>query len=213
MTKFSDQLFSDLMNEHGPALAGTELTAAGRRRPVRRAAMLAGGAGTLAVGLTVGLTAFGGGASPAYAVTKNADGTLTVAVSNPSGIAGANEKLHAMGVQAVLVPVGTGCPAIGSLTKPIFPKDGHESMQTSSNLKDGSITVNASGVPAGDLLVLAVKTTSSGTQMAGAMTVPPAPTCVSLPGIPAPGSSGSLTHTGHAGTGSGPGTPGTSVSG
>jgi hypothetical protein len=214
MTKFSDQLFTDLMNEHGPVLAGTELTASGRRHPVRRAALVAGGAGTMAVALTAGLTMLGGGASPAYAVTKNPDGTLTVAVSNPSGIAGANATLHAMGVKVYVVPVQDGCPSMDSLPKPILPKDGHVSMQTSLNSKDGSITVNASGIPAGDILVLAVSSTSAGTMMAGALTTPPPPSCVSLPPgsqPPAPGTSGQ--RSGHRVITNSNGAPGASVSG
>jgi len=120
MTKFSDQLLTDLMSEHGATLADTgPLAARGRQpRPVRRAALLAGGAGTLAAGLTVGLTAFGGGTSPAYAVTRHADGTLTVAVSQPSGVPGANQKLHTLGERVVLVPVRAGCPSIDSLPAP-----------------------------------------------------------------------------------------------
>ena len=38
--------------------------------------------------------------SPAFAVTRNADGTVTVDLMKPSGIAGANERLAAMGVRA-----------------------------------------------------------------------------------------------------------------
>lgn len=53
-----------------------------------------------------------------------------------------------------------------------------------SKSRDGSITVNAEGVPAGDILVVAAEVTAQGTQMAASLTSPPAPSCVSLPAAP-----------------------------
>jgi hypothetical protein len=44
---------------------------------------------------------FGASTSPpAFAVTRNPDGTVTVNLLHPSGVAGANKKLAAMGVRA-----------------------------------------------------------------------------------------------------------------
>ena len=48
MTKFADQLFDDLMREHGPALARTVPPAHPKRHSTTRRTLLAGG-GTLAV--------------------------------------------------------------------------------------------------------------------------------------------------------------------
>src|SRR5215470_6379881 len=110
MTNFSDQLFTDLMQEHGPALQTAELmTATSRRHQLRRGAWLAGGAGALAVGITASLAAFGGTASEAYAVTPHSDGTVTVTISELSGVTGANATLRRLGLRVVLVPVKPGC--------------------------------------------------------------------------------------------------------
>lgn len=180
MTKFSDQLLVDLMSEHGAALADTgPLTAAGRRtRPVRRAALLAGGAGTLAVGLTAGLTAFGGGASPAYAVTPHADGTLTVAVWRTSAIPDANRVLRSLNARVVVVPEGAGCPSIHSLPAP--PVDIKGQTLSALDVNKESATVNAHGIPAGDLLVLGVSSTGNNMSVSAAITRAPAPSCVSV---------------------------------
>jgi hypothetical protein len=51
-------------------------------------------------------------------VTRHANGTVTVAVDRPSGVAGANVTLHAMGARVRVVPVRPGCPPIGSLPHP-----------------------------------------------------------------------------------------------
>jgi hypothetical protein len=192
MTSFSDQLFHDLMREHGPALQAAELTAPGRRHHLRRGAWLAGGAGTLAVGITASLAAFGG-TSQAYAITPHPDGTLTVAVMNPSGVTGANATLRKLSTRVVVVPVKAGCPSLGSLPSPPGSPgkvSGSVRVDTAvDGAKDGSITVQAKGIPAGDLLVIGVESTSHGTTLAAQLTAPPAPACVTLPaGVPAPGS-------------------------
>jgi hypothetical protein len=192
MTNFSDQLFHDLMQDHGPALRAAELTAPGRRLPLRRGAWLAGGAGALAVGITASLAAFGGAGSQAYAITPHSDGTVTVAVMKMSGVTGANATLHQLGTRVVVVPVRPGCPSLESLPAPSrLPGKVSGSIRigtAAGGSKDGSITVQAKGIPAGDLLVIAVASTSHGTTMAARLTAPPAPACVTMPaGVPAPG--------------------------
>jgi hypothetical protein len=59
MTKFEDQLYADLMQQHGPALAGTRLPTASRRPIASRRALLATGAGGVAVAAAAGALAAG----------------------------------------------------------------------------------------------------------------------------------------------------------
>jgi hypothetical protein len=151
------------------------------------------GASCLAVaGTAAALVASGG--SPAYAVTKNPNGTVTLDVYQKSGIAGANAKPHQLGDNVVVVPAGVGCPSIRSLPAPAVPAArGSISTQTGVS-KGGSVTVNAHGIPAGDILVVAVETTTNGRTTtslgAGKLTSPPAPSCVSLPATPPPPGNG-----------------------
>jgi hypothetical protein len=200
MTKFSDDLFTDLMREHGPALQNAVPIAppGGRPHTVRRLALAGGGAGALAVGLTVGLTAAGGGVAPAYAVTQHPDGTLTVAVKQLSGVPGLNQKLQALGKfgqRVVVVPVRAGCPSIESLPAPKVNPPGKSASGKAPagrppvvviGNKDGSVVVSAQDIPAGDLMVLAVSRTANSIQMSARLTSPPVPGCVSLP-RPTPG--------------------------
>ena len=184
MTKFADQLLDDLMREHGSALAHARPPAA-RTRPATagRKLMLAGAGGAAVAAAATGVLVAGGG-TPAYAVTTHPDGTVTLALSKPSGISGANGRLHQLGDRVVIVPVEPGCPSITSLQPPAVQPSGHISVQGTSTI-GGSITVDAKGVPAGDIFVVGAETTttatSRGTMMAGRLTSPPAPTCVSLP--------------------------------
>jgi hypothetical protein len=183
MTKFEDQLYADLMRQHGPALAGTQLPAASRRHIASRRALLATGAGGVAVAAAAGALAAGGG-TPAYAVTANHDGTVTLAVYRASGIAQANAKLHQLGDNVVVVPARPGCPSITSLTAPAVSPRGPVSVGGSGPV-GGSITVDAHGVPAGDIMVVGVETSGQGVAVGARLTSPPAPSCVSLPSQPA----------------------------
>jgi hypothetical protein len=182
MTKFEDQLYADLMRQHGPALAGTRLPAASRRHIASRRALLATGAGGVAIAAAAGALAAGGG-TPAYALTTNRDGTVTLAVYQAPGIAQANAKLRQLGDNVVVVPVRPGCPSITSLPAPAVSPRGPVSVGGTKSA-DGSITVDAHGVPAGDIMVVGVETSGQGVGVGASLTSPPAPSCVSLPSSP-----------------------------
>lgn len=159
MTRFTDQLFDDLMREHGATLASTRVPPTPKRHLAARPVLLTAGAGGLAIAATVGTLVAGGG-TPAYAVTTHPDGSVTLAVYQKTGIAQANARLHSLGDRVVVVPVGSGCPSITSLRAPEVPAS-DISVQASRS-GDGSVTVAAQGVPAGDILVLGIATTTSG---------------------------------------------------
>lgn len=197
MTKFSDQLFDDLMRDHGTALAHARPPAQSKRHITARQTLLASG-GTLAVGAAVagvlvaqsGTPAdVAGKATPAaYNVTKNSDGTITLAVYQKSGIAGANAKLRELGDKnVVVVPVEPGCPRPAA---PAVSGKGHLIVTGISVSRDGSVTVKAQGIPAWDILVIGIETNGRTAMSGGYLTSPPAPSCISLP-APPPGSVGS----------------------
>jgi hypothetical protein len=195
MTKFADQLLDDLMREHGPALAHTRPPAHPKRRVTARRTLLAGG--TLAVAAAIAGTLVARSGTPAYAVTKNPDGTITVAVYQKSGIAGANARLRQLGdKQVIVVPVEAGCPSLSSLPAPAASARGHRLTTQIIMSRNGSVTASAQGIPAGDILVVGVQTSghgplAGGTVISGgALTSPPAPSCVSMP-APPPGNGGS----------------------
>ena len=185
MTKFSDQLFDDLMREHGPALAHTRPTHA-RRRVTARRTLLAGG--TLAVAAAIAGPLVARSGTPAYAVTKNPDGTITLAVYQTSGIAGANARLRQLGdKQVFVVPVKPGCPKPPA---PAVSPRGRRITTGTAISPSGSVTVNAHGIPAGDILVVGMQVSGNARFGVGIITSPPAPSCVNAP-APPPGHGGS----------------------
>jgi hypothetical protein len=181
MMKFSDQLFEDLLREHGAALRGMAREAPAPARRRARPIWATTGLATAAAAVTGAFVLFGTGASPAYAVTRNADGTVSVSVAKASGIGAANAKLKAMGVRAVVVRVGDGCPGLDSL---IVHDDPGGPVQTTVRGHDGhidSITVNASGIPADETMILAFQSDGGATFGSSGFVTGPVPACVSLP--------------------------------
>jgi len=187
MTKFSDQLFDDLMREHGPALAHIRPPAHPKRQITARQALLAGG-GTLAVSAAIAGTLVATSGAPAYAVTKNPDGTITLAVYRASGIAGANARLRQLGdQQVVVVPIEPGCPRPAA---PAVSGRGHRITMGTALSPNGSVAVHAQGIPAGDILVVGVETSGHSSLGVATLTSPPAPSCINGPASP-PGHGGS----------------------
>ena len=192
MTKFEDQLFGQLMAEHGHHLRAVERPAPDRRR-IRRPVWLAtGAAGTVAAVTTAVMALSSAPASAAYSVTQH-DGAVTVSVDRASGVAGANAALHRIHARVKVVPVGPNCPAIGSLPRP-HPAP-HPAMSVGTGVgKNGhrsvTVKVGKGGIPKGDTLILAFSGNrrSGGSVGAGGIITGPVPHCVSLPPVPHGGS-------------------------
>ena len=194
MTKFEDQLFGQLMAEHGHRLRAEERPAPARRR-VRRPVWLAtGAAGAVAAATTAAVMALGSApAYAAYSVTQH-NGTVTVSVDRASGVAGANAALQAIRARVVVVPVRPGCPPIGSLPHPRPAPHPAVSVMTGVNghgHRSVTVKVGNGGIPAGDTMILAFSgsgapgSTSLG---AGGIITGRVPRCVSLPSAPHGGS-------------------------
>jgi hypothetical protein len=191
MTKFEDQLYQQLMTEHGHHLHAVPRPAPARRR-VRRPVWLAtGAAGAVAAG-TVAVMALGSApALAAYSVTQH-DNALTVAVNRPSGVTGANVTLHAMGARVRVVPVRPGCPPIGSLPRPTPAPHLSVSVKTGVNghgHRSVTVKLGKGGIPAGDTMILAFSGDARhGPALgAGGIITGPVPSCVSLPSAPSGG--------------------------
>ena len=199
MTKFEDQLFGQLMADHGHHLRAVERPAPDRRR-IRRPVWVATGAAGVVAAVTAAVMALGSTpASAAYSVTRQ-DGAVTVSVYRASGVAGANAALHAMHARVVVVPVRPGCPAIGSLPRP-RPAPHPEVWVGSGVGKSGhrAVSVKIKGsIPKGDTMILAFSgNPRSGSAMgAGGIITGPVPSCVSLPSAPAGGGGGTATQAG-----------------
>lgn len=139
MTKFTDNLWSDIAAEHGPAIERAERPAAGR---TRRPGLIAGGTLALAVGgtaLGLGLTSAGDtpatGSTPtatgsftvqtaAYTITRSNNGPILIKVSQEQSIVAADAKLKSMGINEKVAVYPKPGPATGSGAKTCQAVDG-----------------------------------------------------------------------------------------
>ncbi|HEY1458259.1 MAG TPA: hypothetical protein VGF15_07050 [Solirubrobacteraceae bacterium] len=110
MHEFENRLWSDLLREHGSELTLSEKPTA-RKRP-RLLGIGAAALTLLAVTIAVAVSLTANSASPAYAVTKNPDGTVTITIAKLVGVSPANSKLARLGVRARAradMPFPPGC--------------------------------------------------------------------------------------------------------
>jgi hypothetical protein len=185
VNKFEDQLFTDLMREHGEELATVQAPVA--RRTVRRPVWVAAGAAGVAAVVTTGWGLVDNG-TPAYAVDAHADGTVTVSLTELLGLDGANAELRKLGVAAAVVPMRADCT---ERQPPAVRVDGKVSVgaEQARAGRPGSFTLDATSIPPGDTAVLGAQQRPNGdvvlsfTVVRGA-----APTCV--PELPVPGPRG-----------------------
>ena len=110
MTRYTDNLWRDLVREHGATLAHADRAEPARAALLRRPRVLAGSTLALAgvgTALTLGLTA--ATSTPAFAVTRSADGSVQVQINQATSLPQANAKLTAMGIgEQVTIYMATG---------------------------------------------------------------------------------------------------------
>jgi hypothetical protein len=114
MSKFTDHLWHDLVQEHGETLAQASRPEPGRTSRLRRPGVLAGT--TLALvggGAALALALGAAGSTPAWAVTTGSDGSVLVTINQLSALPQANAKLTAMGThEQVTISMASGAAAV-----------------------------------------------------------------------------------------------------
>ncbi|MEV0838620.1 hypothetical protein AB0I55_03580 [Actinocatenispora sera] len=147
--KFENSLFNDLVRDH--AADEAMLTTASRRRIGRP---LAVGAAAVAIGgiATAAVVVGGGQSSPAYAVTKHGDGTVTVSFRDVHAVDPANAQLKKLGLPVRAAPVQRGCTAHSK--SPSTPR--HHYLRAIVGMSGKSVTVDPRLVPPHTTLVIGV---------------------------------------------------------
>ncbi|HTU84862.1 MAG TPA: hypothetical protein VMF57_04765 [Solirubrobacteraceae bacterium] len=165
--------------------------------------------GVASAGVMLTLVLSAAGTSPAFAVTRNHDGTVTVWIQRSAGISGANAKLRELGIRArVSTQVPAGCTnaiANAPAKTVIVPAP-------SNAIANARWTIDPRRIPGGHTLVLTAGNSGSVASAAhpGAESVVAARWMqVSCPASP-PGA-GNSSNSGNSGSGtSGPGNSGNS---
>jgi hypothetical protein len=178
MTTFEDGLWERLVEEHDADLVSLAAPCEHRnRRPVILGGSLTGlAAATAAAIIGIGAAT---SAAPAYAMTQNADGSMTITISELStAIPELNAKFAQMGIDETVVPVTTDCTS----SSPPLPTPGSPNATAGETL---TFTPGRKLLPDGDTGVLSARQLSNGQVILniGAME-PPVPSCFSA--TPAP---------------------------
>lgn len=183
MSEFEDNLWRDVVRDHGDDLARTPWPPPHRRRP--RPRVLAGTTAAVAAAAAVLAVVLGGtSTSPAFAVTANHDGSITLSINRLNAIHAANLKLSSLGVRAMAVQVRAACQAAITVAR-----------------------FNPRRIPTGKTLVIAawrdghtVRLSSARIGRAGAPAcLPPGPALTAVKGqVPIPGPGAACTVSGPA---------------
>jgi uncharacterized membrane protein YgcG len=109
MSKFEDRLWRDLVRKHGADLAQMTRPAPKQARRARPRLLAGTSIGLAVAGTAAALVLSAASSPPAFAVSRNSDGTWTVSIQKLAAVHGANAKLAALGIRARLVVVTQGC--------------------------------------------------------------------------------------------------------
>jgi hypothetical protein len=172
MTCFEDGLWERLVDEHDADLV---LVAAPRKQPDRRPVMV-GGSLTAVAGATVAVVLSVGGTTgtpPAYAMTQNADGSVTVSINDlATAVPALNAKFAAMGIDETVVPVEANCPSSNNLGDMLLANS-HASMTETFTFSLGRKNLD----PGYDGVIAAEQLPNGEVAMAMEAIKPPLPTC------------------------------------
>jgi len=177
MSNFEDHLWREVVREHGDGLAQVSRPAARNNRRARPKLVVGAGLALAGAGAVLALVLGATTTSPAFAVTRNHDGTVTVSVNGYGGIAGANAKLHQLGIRAeVMTQMPSGCAVMRGSPAP------------SPGIADAHWTISPGKIPAGRTLVLAPAAEANGGNSGSGGQIWSCPTGP-VGGAPSPGAS------------------------
>ncbi|HEX8867726.1 MAG TPA: hypothetical protein VF821_18855 [Lentzea sp.] len=151
MSKFEDNLWAQLERDHAPELR--ESVAARRRKNTARWLVAAAVAAVLGTAAAIA-PAYFGGTPPAYAVTYNPDGSVTVKVREIEQFDEVTAKLRERGIPVVAVPLRKDCRTKGRKINP--PGDPmFDVVKFESIDQELAITIRLDRIPANGTVVLA----------------------------------------------------------
>jgi hypothetical protein len=110
MTKFEDNLWREVEQKYGSELS--EAPGPGHSRPLRGPVLAGTTLGIVGASTAAVLVLTAAGSSPAFAVTTQPNGNVSVVIRRIEGIPGANRRLAQLGIHARAVRVADGCQVL-----------------------------------------------------------------------------------------------------
>ena len=184
MGDFKDRLWRDLVREHGAQLAQTERPPAKHGRRARPRVLAGTTLGLAGIGTAVALALGAASSTPAFAVTRNHDGTVTVALQRIAAIRDANAKLAGSGLPVKLVRVQAGCVA-AARAKALAALSKARPQSVAPLHWSGRARFNPRKIPPGKTLVIAAWPAGKSVHVSpGHLITGAAPACVPPPAPP-----------------------------
>jgi hypothetical protein len=110
MTKFEDNLWREVEQKYGSELS--EAPGPVHSRPLRGPVLAGTTLGIVGASTAAALVFTAAGSSPAFAVTSQPNGNVSVVIRRVEGIPGANRRLAQLGIHARAVQVADGCQVL-----------------------------------------------------------------------------------------------------
>jgi hypothetical protein len=167
MSRFEDRLWSELVEQHGAVLAGQPSLgllpgaaplrgAVPQRRPL---ATIGVAVAAVVAAIVIGLSTGGSGPAPAYAVTRNPDGTVSVTIQELAAAQSASEALARMGLPVRAAAAEESCHTDPRQYRMVPEPQANPQPIFSPFLSAGvnGVRINPTRIPAGDTLLLGVR--------------------------------------------------------
>jgi hypothetical protein len=152
MGTFEERLLGDLVRQHGVAVS--EFVRPAPRLSRTRPLVMAAGALTVAGTVAVAVTVFDGN-TPAFAVSKGADGAVTLSISDIRAVDAANAEMRRIGAPVVAVPMTADCEDTFEIDEGFVGAS--SGTVTSVSGGEGSVTVRTKDLRPGSTMVVAAK--------------------------------------------------------
>ncbi|MFD6890883.1 hypothetical protein [Streptomyces sp. NPDC059957] len=184
---FEERLKAELMAiaaDQPPAAAPSRSTARRYRIPMALGAVAAAVAGLVALPVL----GDGGGTSPAYAVSRNDDGTISVHIFHPDGVDGTARELRELGITVAVVPrkPSEQCPSSVAYPQGLTPGEGGGEFAGARD-ESAQMMITPETVPPGHTLVVSTPVDASDVHPVGfgAVETSKVPSCVPVYADPA----------------------------
>lgn len=180
MTRFRQALLDELMSRvTDPA----ERPAPAVRAPIpRRPRLAAGGVALAAVAVGAVVMSAQGPAAPAYAVTSNSDGTVSLTVNRIGDPATANRDLRATGTRAVIMLPSSeeDCPweKRGRALSVTLAEAYRELATVTRSAEDSVVRIRPASIPADAVLIVVPREPGAQPEQWLSWFAAPGPTCV-----------------------------------
>jgi hypothetical protein len=178
-SRYEDALWDQIVDNHHDELADLRMPPPPpRRRPktlVGATVLTAAGAGAAVIVISASSTT-----APAYAVTRNPNGSVSVTLRRLSAIADVNARLHALGVRAVVTRTGSECSSVPTKIVRVSPVRVSPSTAPGDSSSTKKVTIPGSSFarPGVVHVVIAVRRAGGRIALVQGQSNVPVPACV-----------------------------------